>query len=130
MRPERWPMMLDQYIRTSAARPFAWGVHDCCTFAAGWIGAMRGERIDIGEYDDARGAMVELGRRGGIIAAITDVLGAPYPRPLMASRGDVGIARTGGRVSAVVVTGTEAFGPGEYGLQEVSLSALMTAWRV
>lgn len=34
--------LLDAYLARHRATPFAWGQHDCCTFAAGWVQARTG----------------------------------------------------------------------------------------
>jgi hypothetical protein len=38
-----WEARLAAYLEPLRAVPFAWGTHDCCTFAAGAVEAMTGE---------------------------------------------------------------------------------------
>lgn len=37
-----WEARLAAYLEPLRARPFAWGLHDCCTFTAGAVEAMTG----------------------------------------------------------------------------------------
>ncbi|MBB4620123.1 DUF6950 family protein, partial [Sphingomonas abaci] len=62
-----WEARLAAYLEPLRARPFAWGRHDCSTFAAGAVEAMTG--VDPmpefrGRYSTARGSVRALRRFG------------------------------------------------------------------
>lgn len=126
----RWEDRLFEFVDARLHMPFAWGTNDCIGFAVDWIELCTGERVFEAEHDDAAGAAAALAKRGGIVQAITDVLGEPLPKPRGAQRGDIGLVEIEGRQSAVVVIGADAVGPGENGLHSVPIDALTMAWRV
>lgn len=67
MRSETWHADLAEYIVSVGARPFAWGTHDCATFAAGAVQAMTGEdfvKPYQGKYRSLRGGLGLLKRKG------------------------------------------------------------------
>jgi hypothetical protein len=66
-RLELWPSRLDAVIQAAATRPFAWGEHDCCTFAADCVEAVTGTRVwpaDFGTYTTSMGAQKAMFARG------------------------------------------------------------------
>ncbi len=71
-----WEVRLADFLEPLRARPFAWGEHDCCTFAAGAVQAMTG--VDPmpefrGRYSTPRGSARALRRFGaGTLAATLD----------------------------------------------------------
>ncbi len=76
MRFADWESRLGGYLRSCRGVPFAWGSHDCCTFAAGAVLAMTGEdRMEEfrGRYGTARGSVVALRKYGaGTLASTLD----------------------------------------------------------
>lgn len=74
---------------------FAWGVHDCCLWAADAIAAQLGvdPAADLrGRYATARQARLVVAMLGGSLRAIaTAALGQPLPHPMHACAGDVGL---------------------------------------
>lgn len=130
MRVPRWEDRLSEYIDSRLAEPFQWGTNDCATFAARWVEIATGAVVFSAEHDDAHGAAREVAKRGGMQAAITAALGEPLEHTLSAQRGDIGLVEIEGRVSAVVVIGAQAVGPGENGLHGAPITALSCAWRV
>lgn len=92
MRREDWPEELARMLREASSRPFAWGEHDCCLFAADVVQAITGEDHAAefrGRYTTAAGAARALKRYGaGNLVATID---AKLPRiaPALARRGDV-----------------------------------------
>lgn len=42
MRPDDWPELLDGYVAQARGMPFAWGRHDCVSFASGWYALVTG----------------------------------------------------------------------------------------
>lgn len=131
-----WEARLAEAVAAALAQPFAWGTHDCLTWAAGVRRALTGEdaaRDWRGTYATARGAARVLRRRGHgtIAAAISAELGPPLPTVLFAQRGDVVVLRHGRRFAAAgICLGAEAVFPGETGLVRVPLDRCALAWRV
>lgn len=86
---------LAAFLRAGGARPFAWGVQDCCLWAADWVLAATGRdpaAVWRGRYRTALGAARLAARRGGFEAHVAACLAdaglteTAEPRP-----GDVGI---------------------------------------
>lgn len=87
-----WEQRLAVYLEELRLRPFAWGVHDCCTFSSGAVEAMTG--VDPmaefrGRYRTKRGSAVALGRigKGTLVATMDAKLEAVEPP--FAHRGDI-----------------------------------------
>lgn len=87
-----WEVRLAAYLEPLRTRPFAWGDHDCCTFAAGAVAAMTG--VDPmpefrGRYSTAIGSARALRRFGQVTLAAT--LGAKFRQvpPALCHRGDI-----------------------------------------
>ncbi len=58
---------LHRYLAEAAARPFAYGQHDCATFAARWVEQRTGRDVTdglIGRYATLRGGLRIMKRRG------------------------------------------------------------------
>ncbi len=87
-----WDTRLAAYLEPLRLRPFAWGSHDCCTFAGGAVQAMTG--VDPmaefrGRYSSPRGSVRALRKHGaGDLASTMD---AKFERvsAALAHRGDV-----------------------------------------
>jgi hypothetical protein len=94
-----WDARLAAYLEPLRLRPFAWGSHDCCTFAAGAVEAMTG--VDPmpefrGRYSTAIGSARALTRFGkGTLEKTLDGKFEAIPAAL-AHRGD--IVMSGGAV--------------------------------
>lgn len=90
MRHEAWPEILADEIQAARGRPFQWGTHDCCAFAARVVHALTG--VDFmgafPAYDNAAGARRIITVCDGLEAMVTQCLGEPVA-PLCAQRGDV-----------------------------------------
>lgn len=72
-----------------AARPFAWGVADCCQFVADAANRLYGLRLDYGYYHTEFGAARLLHRLGQLPTALAHAGFAPLPNVREAQRGDV-----------------------------------------
>ena len=62
-RIRNWPRHLVREIEAANERPFVWGEHDCCMFAANCVKAITGEDLMPefrGEYSDAESAKTAL----------------------------------------------------------------------
>jgi hypothetical protein len=87
-----WEARLAAYLDPLRLRAFAWGRHDCCTFAAGAVQAM----TDVdpmpefrGRYSTAIGSARALRRFGA--GDLTTTLDSKFERvePSLAQRGDI-----------------------------------------
>lgn len=122
-----WDTRLAAYLEPLRLRPFQWGKHDCCTFAAGAVEAMTG--VDPmpefrGRYTTAIGSARALTRFGaGTLAATLDTKFATVPAPL-AQRGDV--VMTGGLLG--ICLGTFAMAVGTEGEREGLIRLPRAEW--
>jgi hypothetical protein len=141
-RREDWPRRLDAVLRAARRRPFVWGEHDCCLFAADVVDAMCATDPAAaiaarfrGRYRTSRGARGLLARLGGIDGLMTKVALGPEVAPLMAQRGDVvALAPPEGDAGAGVMLGIciggQIAGAAPAGFCLVPLAAGRRAWRV
>lgn len=131
MRPQNWPSLLDEYVRAAKAKQFAWGSHDCLTFATDWHRAITG--LDAfapwrGAYDSETGArrlIVEAGAQS-MADAGQILFGAPNAVLRMAKRGDIVLVRK----SFGIVTGRVGAFVGEDGLVLLPAIEFEQAWTV
>lgn len=126
-----WEARLAAVVTQAHARPFAWGVHDCCLWAADCVQAQTGEdpASDVrGAYDNARDAAALIKQHGGM-AALGVRAGAPIP-PLLATHGDIGLASHEGRELLVLCNGDHWLATGPCGLVVLPLQLAINAWRV
>lgn len=111
-RPEDWPRRLATYLAQHAGTPFAWGRHDCGTFAAKWL-------IALGYPDPVAGLawqsplgaarlMRDAGSYAGLIDRLLLPLGCERIEPRAAARGDVVLLPFGGRDVVGIITGVHA----------------------
>lgn len=133
IRKENWPELLLDAVEAARSKPFAWGQHDCCTFAADCVQAMTG--VDLmaefrGRYTSAKGAVKVVAKAGH--AALADAWCAALAEiaPLAAQRGDVVMFETDEGLAVGVVTGTQAVAAGPDGVTFVPLELWLRAWRV
>jgi len=131
MKHTDWQKRLVTVIKAAEKRPFSWGQHDCCLFAADCVEAMCGEDFAAefrGNYNSETGAKKALLRGGGslerVLARFLDEV-----NPSLIQRGDVAVVENAGRRCAGVFYGGSVWVPGDNGL--VSLRGnLLSAWRV
>lgn len=101
---------LASYLRAGGSRAFAWGEHDCCRFALGWVARRRG--VDpgarwLGRYRTARGAALHLRRGGGLLAVATVAFAeAGLVATDAPAIGDVGIVMAGQGETLAIRTAT------------------------
>lgn len=99
LRPQVWPLLLDQYIEETKGRAFEWGALDCVTFAANWRAVVSG--VDPiaqwrGSYKTEREALRLIAGLGcdGLEALGSRLFGEPDPLgPKFAGRGDLVLAQ-------------------------------------
>lgn len=130
MRLADWPVRLAACIEAARFVPFAWGVHDCCTFADDAVIAVTGQSRMAGlrgKYSTARGAAGVMRRHGGLDGAVTRMLGDPVPR---ARRGDVVLFESLLGPALGVCVGPQIAARGPDGLVLLDMSAAQMAWRV
>ena len=122
-----WPSQLAQFLTEREGMPFAWGTNDCVTFAADWVRLATGRDVFTAEHDSALSAAREIEKRGGLLKAVTAVLGEPTEG---AQRGDVALIDMEGRDALGVGQGIYVAGPGEHGLMLVDRDQIKASWRL
>lgn len=132
MKKNNWTLALHQQIAEFNDKPFAWGTHDCCTFAADCVLAMTG--IDHlaahrGSYKTAAGAARRLAKVGGIEAGMIALLGEPIA-PALAQRGDVVCFTSPLGDTAGICMGTHIAAAGENGITHTPMVQAYKVWRV
>jgi hypothetical protein len=133
MRYQDWPERLHKLVADVQNKPFAWGEHDCCLFAAGAVQELTGidHAADLrGSYSTVAEAAKILKARGGVRGIATTALGAEI-NPKLAQRGDIVLIQTDehGDTLAVCI-GAQCVCPGLETLQRMPMAAAVTAWRV
>lgn len=88
-----WEPALVAWLEACERLPFQWGVHDCCSFAAGAVRAQTGADFYepfAGGYTTELGSQRALKRRGfaDLFGPFTAALGDPVA-PLLLQRGDI-----------------------------------------
>ena len=122
---------LQALVLERMAQPFAWGVQDCCLFAADAVQAQTGvdHAAELrGTYSTAAEALALLDQLGGL-PAVAGRAGPEIP-PLCARWGDVGMVHHEGRDSLGLCQGVLWLVPAAQGLGPLPLQAATRAWRV
>jgi hypothetical protein len=135
-RPADWPERLAAHTARWRATPFAWGQHDCATFAAGWVleihgfdpleplrGAYATEAEYLGLLEDAGGLLALMQR-----AAARN--GLPECGPAFAQRGDIALVRLGNEECVGLVDAVGVTVPTCERLRIAPRSAILHAWAV
>lgn len=131
MRLPDWQSRLATVMRDAAARPFAWGEHDCVTFAAACIEAVTGVDpiADVRtQWADERQALRLLAAGGGLRALLGQRL-LPREVPALAQPGDVGVCLQDGRDGLCVCGGVNWHMPAKDGLATLDHLQVVQAWR-
>ncbi|WP_150143479.1 DUF6950 family protein [Enterobacter bugandensis] len=131
MKHPDWHNRLIAVIRAAEKRPFLWGEHDCCLFAADCAEAMTGDNFADGwrgTYDSETGAKKALLRGGGSLEKVLAKYLDEVPVK-MAQRGDIAVVENDGSRCAGVIYGGAVWVPGEAGLVCLRVKPLST-WRV
>jgi hypothetical protein len=134
-RPEDWPERLAAHVAAHRASGFAWGVHDCATFAADWVRLLHG--FDPlapwrGAYADEAGFLALLGPNGlgGLMATAAQAHGLPEGSPAHARRGDVALVRLGNEECAGIVDALDVAVPTLAGIRMAPRRAIARVWSV
>lgn len=127
-----WETRLAAYVADVMSKPFAWGEHDCCLWAAGVAQAQTGQDLAApyrGTYSDEHGAAQVLRKLRGL-KGVGDGLGSPIA-PAFSTNGDIGIIRapSGKRVMALFTGHVWLFVTAR-GLQVAAPDRVIHAWRV
>lgn len=132
MRLRDWPGRFAALVDSARARPFEWGAHDCCLWAASAVGAITGSDPGSqwrGSYTTPRGALDVLEGLGGLEGA-----GAMTGKSIavaLAFVGDVGLVTwPDGVESLAVCSGHDWMCAGDSGLIRLPLDAARAAWGV
>jgi hypothetical protein len=127
--------LLEVFIERHRDTPFAWGVHDCVTFAIGWLELAREDlapRDDLAPrlaYGSAHEAARELGQQP--LAEAVEAWGElPRIGVTFAQRGDLVLLDVGGRQTLGLCVGGDAAGPSTHGIEFAPMTAAVAAWRV
>ena len=129
LRAEDWPERLADAIAKARLQPFAWGTHDCATWAFAVAARLRNDPPPewVGTYKTELGAARRLKKAGLTLQDLgTAILGAPRIWPLMAQRGDVVFA--GGAYGVCIGAHIAQVGPD--GLVMKPLALAEQAWKV
>lgn len=131
-RVANWPSRLAALVEEVRLRPFAWGKHDCCLWAASAVEAITSmdPAIDLrGTYRSAKSALAILESLGGL-----EAVGAwcgPEIEVAFASIGDIGLVMwPDGTRSLAVSAGHSWMCAGETGLVNLPLQTASHAWGV
>lgn len=129
MRAPDWPERLAELVESCRGRPFAWGEHDCASFAAAAVHAVSGRVVSLPAHGSEMAAMRAIAAHGSLVAAAVAVLGASLA-PSLARRGDIVVVSNGGREVLGVCLGTVAAAPGPDGLAFVPMADATDCWRI
>lgn len=122
---------LSALVAEWSARPFQWGITDCCQFARAAAWSIHGVVVDSPHYISEREAVRVLARLGGY-AGLLRGAGFAGRAPSAARRGDFVIFEHNGpglfKHGLAVVTGTHAHAPTRLGLIALDRSAWVECW--
>lgn len=131
MRVDGWEERLAEVVEAAESRPFEWGVHDCCTFAAACVDAITGsDHVGRLDYADERAAKRILACHGGLLEAVTSRLGVTVGGWAHARRGDVCLVPTEQGDGLGVCLGTHIAVAAEQGIERYPLPLARWVWRI
>lgn len=140
MRRDDWEARLAEVLATTAVQPFAWGVQDCCLFAADCVQALTGHDYAYefrGTYDDADSAAMRLIAVTGtteIAIAIDKYFKLPRLGSVaFAARGDLVLFknhRDQDTLGVVDLTGERIACVSPQGLEYLPIDCAVMAWAV
>lgn len=111
------------------AGAFSWGERDCVTFAARVVELIRGAPVVVPTWRTHNDACDEIDARGGLAAAITSLLGAPFdPRARSPVCGDVVLVHAPGFAMCAVWANGSPIGITSHGIGRLSAARVAFAW--
>lgn len=113
-----WPERLAAYLESARHTPFAWGSHDCGTFAGGCVLALTGANPlrALGTWRSQLAAARVIQRHGGLPALVAQLL-PPRASAAFGQRGDVVCVDLAGQPTLGVLAGNGLWAaPGPDGL--------------
>jgi hypothetical protein len=123
-----WQLRMERLIAQRQSAPFAWGVNDCCTFAADCVTEITGtDPAPVRTHRTEKQALRALKRHGGVIGIATAAMGQPVPSS-QAHVGDVVLCQAAGHDMLGICNGTTALAPSAHGLVAVAMGEL--CWRI
>lgn len=131
MKHQDWHNRLVTVMKAATQRPFLWGEHDCCLFAAECVEAMCGEDFAKewrGTYRDEIGAKKAILRGGGSLEKVLSRYLNEVPVS-MAQRGDIALVENAGSRCAGVIYSGAVWVPGVDGLVCLKVKPI-SVWRV
>lgn len=131
MRLPDWQTRFSEFGKARASMPFAWGVNDCCSFAAAGVEAVTGRNPMAGAavYDTESAAARLILRAGGLRSLAIQFLGEPVP-PAFAAVGDVVLVMNAGREMLGICNGVNVVAPGSLGMVALGMDAALAAWKI
>ncbi|MBD1229395.1 DUF6950 family protein [Xenorhabdus griffiniae] len=131
MRHRQWTLRLPETLRAAMSRPFLWGEHDCCLFAADCVQAVCDfdpcETVR-GRYSTHTGAAEVLKSEFGTLEQALDRLFDRTP-VTAAGRGDIVMFEAEEGKTLGVLWAGKIWAVTRVGVRPVDVSPL-TAWRV
>lgn len=125
-----WEARLAVFLHERRSLPFAWGPHDCASFAIESVRVVTLFTVWPVTWTTARAATQVIAAAGGLEAATSSRLGPASPNWHRLRRGDIALVETAGRPSLSVCTGQSLAGPGLDRLEHLPLTAAKACWRV
>lgn len=134
-RLQDWPERLAELVAARVAMPFAWGTHDCCTFAADVALAITGAdpfAQHRGRYATEAGADGVVGPAGltQFVEGLMRDFGCDEIPVATAQRGDWALVIVGNMPLVGVVLGGQVAAPGARGLAFLPFRRAERAWGV
>lgn len=132
-RRDNWPGLLADFIEERRSTPFAWGLNDCCLFAADWI--QRACGVDFAEdlrgtYDSALPAARVLAEQGGVFELADTRARLERKAVELVQRGDLVAIESQNGITLGICLGSVAAFVGADGLEFQPISRACAAWKV
>lgn len=132
-RLKNWPSRFAALEESVRARPFEWGSHDCCMWAAAAVQAVTGADLAAewrGKYSDEATAEALMRSLGGL-PGIAALAGPELQASAHATTGDIGIVAWPDRTLSLGVYGGQSWlCVGDSGLVHLAREAALRAWGV
>lgn len=131
-----WPDRFAAAFDAAVARPFEWGVHDCCMMASDIALAITGRdpaELWRGTYSTEAGAEAVIAAAGSleaVVAGAMQAFGAPDCAPAFARRGDFAVVMVDNMQTLGVVVGATVAAPGLDGVRYVPLGSALRVWAI